>query len=118
MSEVRVGEWSGVENRRHRRVSLQVPIECRSGSKVLLAKGENISVSGLLVRCTDPFPHDSEILVAFTLPGSAAMISSVARVAHIVPAVFMGLELTGLSAETRQKIEQYIASIAPAANPK
>jgi hypothetical protein len=111
MSEVRVGEWSGVENRRHRRVPLQVPIECRSGAKFLLVKGENISVSGLLVRCTDPFPQDSEIAVAFTLPGSTTQISSAARVAHIVPAMFMGLELTGLSLEGRQQIERYIASI-------
>ena len=118
MSEVHVGEWSGVENRRHRRVPLQVPIECRSGSKVLLVKGENISVSGLLVRCTEPFPDDSEIRVAFTLPGSNASISSVARVAHIVPGAFMGLELTGLNPEARQQIDQYVAVAAPVSKPK
>jgi PilZ domain len=115
MSEVRVGEWSGVENRRHRRVTLQVPIECRSGQQVFLAKGENISISGLLVRCSDPFPQDSEINVSFTLPGSTEAISTVARVAHFVPGVFMGLELTGLTPEARTQINQYVASADPAA---
>ena len=118
MSEVRVGEWSGVENRKHRRVSLQVPIECRSDQRVLLAKGENISISGLLVRCTEPFPHDSEITVSFTLPSSGAAITSLARVAHIVPGVFMGLELTGLAPGDRKKIDQYVAAALPAAKPK
>jgi hypothetical protein len=85
----------------------------------MLAKAENISVSGLLVRCTDPFEHDSEITVTFTLPGSSAVISSAARVAHFVPGTFMGLELTGLAPDARQKIDQYINSIVPAgAKPK
>ena len=118
MSEVRVGEWSGVENRKHRRVSLQVPIECRSAQRVVLAIAENISISGLLVRCTEPFPHDSEITVSFTLPGSGAAITSLARVAHIVPSVFMGLELTGLAPGDRKAIDQYVAEEGPAAKPK
>ncbi|MBI3933749.1 MAG: PilZ domain-containing protein [Acidobacteria bacterium] len=118
MSEVRVGEWSGVENRRHKRVSLQVPIECRSEQRVLLAKAENLSVSGLLVRCTQPFPQDNEIAVSFTLPGATVPVSSKARVAHIVPGVFMGLELTGLSAESLQQINQFVAAARPVAKPK
>ena len=118
MSEVHVGEWSGVENRKHRRVPLHVPIECRSGSKVLLAIGENISVSGLLVRCTEPFPDDIEITVAFTLPGSTSAITSQARVAHIVPGAFMGLELIGLAPDARQQLDQYVASIVPTSKPK
>lgn len=118
MSEVRVEGWSGIENRKHRRVSLQVPIECRSDSRRLLAKAENISISGLLVRCSEPFPHDSEMVVSFTLPGSNTAITTAARVAHVVPGVFMGLELTGLSPEARQQIDQYVAAAPPSAKPK
>jgi len=113
MSDVRVGGWSGVENRKHRRVSLQVPIECRSGQKVLLAKAENISIRGLLVRCTEPFPQDSELGVSFTLPGAALPIRSEARVAHFVPGMFMGLELTGLPPEARQMIDRFVAAAVP-----
>ena len=113
MSNVSVGGWSGVENRKHRRAPLQVPIECRSGQKVLLAKAENISTRGLLVRCTEPFPQDSELAVSFTLPGEIDPIQSVARVAHFVPGVFMGLELTGLKPEARQMIDQFVAAVVP-----
>lgn len=118
MSEVRVEGWSGVENRKHRRVPLQVPIECHSGSRMLLAKAENISVSGLLVRCTEPFVEDSEITVSFTLPGSNVAINSLARVAHLVPGVFMGLELTGLSPHALQQIDQYVAAAVSVAKSK
>ena len=113
MSEVRRDEWSGVENRRHRRVPLQVPIECRGGKRVLLVKSENISISGLLVRCTEPFEQDTEITVSFTLPGSRNVLSSAARVAHVVPGVFMGLELSVLPAEARKQIEDFVAANAP-----
>jgi hypothetical protein len=109
MSEVRIEGWSGVEQRKHHRVALQVPIECRSQQRVLLAKAENVSISGLLVRCTEPFEQDSEITVTFTLPGSSQTVQSRARVAHIVPGVFMGLELTGMAADARQEIGRFVA---------
>jgi hypothetical protein len=95
-----------------------VPIECRSSSKVTLTKAENISISGLLVRCTEVLEHDSEISVAFTLPGSLAAISAAARVAHCVPGAFMGLEFIKLPPDAREKIDEYIASVAPAAKPR
>jgi hypothetical protein len=84
----------------------------------MLTKAENISISGLLVRCTEAFEYDSEISVSFTLPGSVAAISATARVAHCVPGAFMGLEFTKLPAETKEKIDEYIASVAPAAKPQ
>jgi len=118
MSEVRVGQWSGAENRKHKRVPLRVPIECRSKERVLLAKAENISISGLLVRCSHQFPRYSEISVAFTLPGSTLLIKCTAQVAHTVPGLFMGLEMTGLDADARQQIDQYVASEEPVFKPK
>lgn len=110
MPEVRFGGWSGQENRRHRRVPLQVPIECRRGQKTVLAKVENISLSGLLVRCSTPFAQDEEIAVSFTLPDSSVVVASTARVAHAVPGAFVGLEFTGLTPEGRQEIERYVAA--------
>ena len=110
MADVRVGEWSGVENRRHKRVSVKIPIECRGDAGMVQADSENISISGLLVRAADPFPQDTEITVAFTLPGSASRVSSRARVAHVVPGIFMGVEFLDVSAESRAEIERFIAS--------
>jgi len=118
MSEVHVGEWSGVENRKHRRVPLRVPIECRQGAARLEAVAENISVSGLLVRCKEAFPQDSEISVSFTLPGSPTPIRTQARVAHVVPEMFMGLELLNLPEESRYEIGLFLAAALPVAKPK
>ena len=117
MSEVRFGGWSGIENRRHRRVPLQVPIECRHSQQRVLAKVENISLSGLLVRCSAPFAQDEEVSVSFTMPDSSVAISSIARVAHLVPGAFVGLEFTRLSPEDRKEIERYVAISVPVENP-
>ena len=115
MAEVRVGDWSGIENRRHKRVPLHVAIECRSNEAVINGRAENISASGLLVRCADPFPQDSELTISFQLPDGAQTIRCEARVAHMVPAVFMGLEFASLPEPTRAEIARYIDANAPIA---
>lgn len=113
MSEVRVGEWwSGEEQRKHRRVPLGVSIECRSGATVVEGKAENVSVSGLLVRIPKTFSPDEQITVSFALPGTPQPIRSRARVAHVVPNTFIGLELLDLSVESRERIEKYVAIAA------
>ena len=118
MSEVRVGEWAGVENRKHKRVPLKVAITCRSSDRVMQVHSENISTSGLLVRCDDPFSQDSEISISFTLPNASTSLGLRARVAHVVPGVFMGLEFLEVPAESRAPIESYVASSDPAARAK
>jgi c-di-GMP-binding flagellar brake protein YcgR len=112
MSGVRVGEWSGVEQRKHKRAPLHVPIECSFGGRTVTAQAENISISGLLVRCDTTFAQDSEGSVTWTLPGLAEPIRSQARVAHEVPEQFMGLEFFGLSAADQEHIERFVAEAA------
>jgi len=119
MSDVRVGEWSGEEQRKHRRAPLNVPIDCQGVRESVHGQATNISTSGLLVRCRTVFPQDEEIEVTFTLPGSRQLIQARARVAHVVPDAFMGLELVDPSAEAKDQIERYVANAAlPAGNPK
>jgi hypothetical protein len=118
MSEVRVGGWSGVENRKHKRVPLKVAITCRGSGRVMEVHSENISSSGLLVRCDDPFPQDSDISVSFTLPDTISAIRLQARVAHVVPGVFMGLEFLEVPAESRGPIDSYVAASLPVAKAK
>ena len=116
MSGVRVGEWSGVEQRMHKRAPLHVPIECSFGGQTVAGQAENVSISGLLVRCDTTFAQDSEGSITWTLPGSAEPIHSQARVAHEVPDKFMGLEIIGLSTADRERIERFVAdaAVAPA----
>ncbi len=119
MSDVRVGEWSGVEQRKHRRAPLHVPIECSFDGRTVAGQAENISTSGLLVRSDTTFAQDSEGTVTWTLPGSAQPIRSKARVAHEVPGKFMGLEFVGPSAADRDRIERFLAEAAvPATKPR
>lgn len=111
------GKRTEVELRRHRRVPLGVPIECRCGPKLISGRAENISAGGLLVRAEQTFPWDEEVSVTFVLPGSTEALQVRTRVAHVVPDAFMGLEFFELSAPARERIEQYL-STAPVSSPK
>ena len=113
MAPIHVGEWSGQEKRKHKRVPLHVPIECRAGQTILEARAENVSINGLLIRTETPFPEDEEIAVRFSLPASSDVIQCRARVAHTVPDAFMGVEFRDLPQESLDRLEKYIAA-APA----
>ena len=112
MPPVHVGEWSGAEKRRHKRVSLHVPVECRAGGVTLEGHGENISTSGMLIRTATPFAEDEEITLRFTIPGSSDSIECRARVAHSVPDAFMGVEFVDLPENLLERIEEYATTAA------
>ena len=114
---VHVGEWSGEEKRRHKRVALHVPIGCRSGQVTLEGRAENISISGVLIRTATPFADDEEIAISFSLPASSHRIECRARVAHAVADAFMGVEFVNLPQDLLDRIEEYIAA-APALQAK
>ena len=109
MHPIRVGEWSGTEQRRHHRVPLGVPLECQSSQGVIQGKAENISTSGLLIRAATTFAEDEEVDLRFRLPGSEPEIQCRGRVAHVVPDVFMGVEFVDLPPEFNKLIQEYLA---------
>ncbi|MBI2816265.1 MAG: PilZ domain-containing protein [Acidobacteria bacterium] len=102
--------WPRSESRVHRRVPLGVPIECHSSTKIT-GIAENISVGGVLVRAKDTLPWDELVTVSFSLPGSPETLQIGARVTHVVPEMFLGLEFRECPAELKQRIEAYVRSI-------
>jgi hypothetical protein len=60
-----------VEQRRHQRAAIDVPVELASkGSNERVAgRAKDISVGGMLVRTDHPLPFSAELLVHVTLPG-------------------------------------------------
>ena len=108
----RVESFSGPEQRKNRRVPLGASVECRAGFEVYHGKAENISVSGLLVRSEKQSAPDETLQLKFMLPSSnpsdSVIVQATARVAHIVPGVFMGLEFTEIPPATQAAIEQYV----------
>jgi hypothetical protein len=112
MSANRVDGFSGAEQRKFKRVPLGASVECRAGFAVYHGKAENISVSGLLVRSEKQSAPDETLQLKFMLPGptpnDSVIVQAEARVAHLVPGVFMGLEFTDIPPTTRAAIEQYV----------
>ena len=113
-----VGDGSGVEKRIHKRVPLHVPLECRSDQMTIQVEAENISIGGLLVRAEKTFSWDEEISVSFLWPDSKETFQAQARVAHVVPDAFMGVEFIDLPVESKKRIEHYLANpMAPSDKP-
>ena len=112
----RVG-FSGPEQRKNRRVPLGASVECRAGFEVYHGKAENISISGLLVRSERQSQPDELLQLKFMLPGDtptdSVIVQATARVAHIVPGVFMGLEFTEIPEATQAAIEKYVDATPP-----
>ena len=113
MAAVSEGNWSGEEKRKHKRVTLQVDVECRSGETSRNCRAENISITGMLIRTSEPFAQHEELDLRFSVPPSDRVIECRARVMHSVPDAFMGVEFTDIPAAGAKTIEQYIAA-APA----
>ncbi|MBI1956679.1 MAG: PilZ domain-containing protein [Acidobacteria bacterium] len=110
MHPIRAGEWSGPEQRRHKRVPLGVPVECQAGRGTIQGKAENISTSGLLIRAAKTFSEDEEVTLRFSLPGSKPVIQCQARVSHVVLDIFMGVEFLELPPEAALLVEKYVAA--------
>lgn len=117
MCAVRVDNFSGPDQRKYRRVPLGASVECRSGFEVYHGKAENVSVSGLLVRSEKQSDPDTTLHVKFLIPGTnpseSVIVQAEARVAHLVPGVFMGLEFTEIPDSTRMAIEWYVNAVPP-----
>jgi hypothetical protein len=113
----RMDSFSGPEQRKFRRVPLGASVECRAGFEVYHGKAENISVSGLLVRSERQSEPDTTLQVKFLIPGTnpaeSVIVQAQARVAHIVPGIFMGLEFTEIPDSTRMAIEWYVDTVPP-----
>ena len=109
--------YSGEEKRKHKRVALHVPVECRSGQATCTCQIENISISGLLIRTETAFAQFEEIVVRFRMPDAGPVIEASARVAHTVPGSFMGIEFISLPLGPAAAIETYVAD-APALQAK
>ena len=116
MTAVGEGNWSGPEKRKHKRVALHVAVECQSGQTSLTCQIDNVSISGLLIRANNPFPQDEELNLRFSMP-SGSVIECRARVAHMVPDAFMGVEFMDLAPDAAAAIEEFIES-APALQAK
>ena len=106
------GGWPNIDARANRRVELKVPVECKTGVQSIAGMTENIGLRGVLVRSERTCPWDELVSISFSLPDSSEVLTLGARLAHVVPDVFMGLEFLELSPGAREKIEQYVLAVS------
>jgi hypothetical protein len=96
--------------RRHPRVSLDIPVELRRGEKNVIARSANLSIGGILIRAPQVFPVGTEIGVRFNLPDGHS-ITSRAKVIYVRADANMGLEFLHLSSEDYQILSNFTAKM-------
>ena len=97
------------ERRRYFRLALDVPVRVAAGERTIVANSMNISEGGLALRSEDELPLNRVVKLAFLLPGQKSELELRAAVVWKDPRGHVGLRFEPTSAETRQKLNNWLA---------
>lgn len=84
-----------------------IPVACHRGSRVLLSKANALGERGAFIFATSPFPLGSSFTIEFAV---AHNLCFHARVRCTIPSLGMGVEFLTLSAESKSRLQQWLAS--------
>src|SRR5690348_574091 len=110
MEGVQMKESIGQERRRSKRVGLPVRIECKTVSRFILGRCENVSETGILINSRETFDSRREVSIRFGLPPRATgpAVSAAGIVVRVEPGKAMALKFANMSAGCRTCLTQYI----------
>lgn len=103
-----IPHYDRMENHRAQRqpANWLTQVESRLGATI--GRADNVSTSGLLIRCRDTFPPRTEVTVRFHLPPEGYFVETQARVARLQPGAYMGLQFVDLAERHLQALEQFL----------
>ncbi len=98
---------------RRRAVRVECPLEAMysSDSPPIRARIQDLSEVGLFLDTTHPLAVGSEVRVSFDLPDGKPTIEADARVAWSAPMMGIGIEFSGMSEETKERIKFHVADV-------
>jgi uncharacterized protein (TIGR02266 family) len=108
------------ERRKHRRVSTRILLKYRCADQFFTDYIQNISQGGIFVPTHDPLGEDTNLEVAFALPGVDRLMVTQGTVVHSVrqegnnhtgPSG-MGIRFHALSETDQRLIDAYIKSLS------
>ena len=108
---------SDAERRKFRRAIIVTEVELVSGGEKLLAPTRDISIGGLFLQTTKAPPANTPVRLRFHLEPENPPIEAAGHIAYIVPGRGAGVEFTELSAESRSRIEWFVAGAEAAPLP-
>jgi uncharacterized protein (TIGR02266 family) len=97
-------------------VTFSVQHQDDGGGELLAAEGENISASGIFIRCEETYTVGTRVRLRIALPGS--IVEARGRVVRVGPGASghtgMGIMFTTPDAGARAQIERLVAAVMAA----
>ncbi len=100
---------SSAEQRRQRRIPVELWIEAERGGELYFQRASNLSVGGAFFTQTVPLPVGTRVQLRFSLPKAKAKIRCEAEIVA-TKELGMGVEFRDLKPADRAKIEALIAA--------
>jgi len=99
----------GAERRRYRRVKLITQVRAAALGREESLVTRDISLGGLLIATKKPYPANSEIDVAFSLPFVGPPIFCRGEVSYTIKGRCMGIRFLEMSEESHLALRQFVA---------
>lgn len=95
------------------RLMLRLEVQLGAGKLLRMCQTDNISESGMLVRCQDPIAVGSEVRLAISLPRSADPVQAKAEVVRQTDpdresVQGLGLKFTEFEGQSREALREYL----------
>jgi hypothetical protein len=102
------------EQRRHRRISVEMWVEERHDGVTYFQRATNLSLGGVWLEGTIPHPRGTRIELSFTLPGDAQPIVTAGEVVGEVDEAHLGMHVrfldVGVTGPVRARLESFLAT--------
>jgi c-di-GMP-binding flagellar brake protein YcgR len=101
--------WSDVGRRKYRRVKLATKVEAAARGRRETLVTVDVSLGGLLIAAKKPYPANSQIEVAFSLPFVSPCVACRGEVSYSIEGRCMGIRFLEMSEESRLALIQFVA---------
>lgn len=97
-----------IDKRQHRRARLITEVKCAAMNRDEVFVTRDVSVGGLFLTTSNPFPLNSDVALAFSLGPGQPSISCKGKVVYSMQGLGMGIEFSALNEETRLSLEKFV----------
>jgi Tfp pilus assembly protein PilZ len=99
---------TGEERRNFARERIHIEVELSNEAKHIRGLMEYVSFGGAFISLSKPFPKDSIVQVAFSIPGESVSFQGSAKVVWVQKDRAMGIQFVSLPESERLKLERLL----------
>ena len=98
-----------IEKRKYRRAALITHVKCEALGREDIAVSRDVSVGGMFLNMTDPYPKGSAVLLAFRLTPTEPLLNCQGEVVYSLKGIGMGTMFTQVADDVRQALDRFVA---------